>query len=76
MDRNWVKKISLMGSIWPKMVIIGENGQNCVILAYFGAQNDVICQKFAEIGQIIFSLKFSKNYLFQVYGHIFYQKCH
>ena len=32
--------------------------------------------KFWENGKIIFSLKVSKNYLSQVYGHIFGQKCH
>ena len=32
--------------------------------------------KFGENGQIIFSLKVYKNYLSQVYGHNFRQKCH
>ena len=32
--------------------------------------------KFGESGQQIFSLKVSKNYFSQVYGHIFGQKCH
>ena len=32
--------------------------------------------KFWEIGQKNFSLKVSKNYLIQVYGHIFGRKCH
>ena len=32
--------------------------------------------KFGEIGQIIFSLKVSKNYFSQVYGHKSGQNCH
>ena len=32
--------------------------------------------KFGESGQIIFSLKVSKNYFSHVYGHKSAQKCH
>ena len=45
-----------------------------VILAYCEGQNDVICQTLGESGQVIVSLKLSKNYLSQVYGHKFGKK--
>ena len=58
MDRNVVKNV-INGVNLVKIGHFCENGQNRVILAYFGGQNDVICKKFGESGQIIFSLNVS-----------------
>ena len=48
MDRN-VAKMSLMGSIWSKLVIFVENGQNWVILDHFGSEKDSINQNFGKL---------------------------
>ena len=48
--------MSLMGSIWSKWAIFGENGQNWVILA----QNDVIGQNLGEVVKTNFHKKFRK----------------
>ena len=71
MDRN-VVKMSLMRSIWSKLVIFGENGQNWFILGPKWRHRP----KFSEIVQKKFSLNVSKNYFSQVYGHKIGQKCH
>ena len=60
MDSN-VVKMSLMGSIWSKYVIFGENGQNWVILHNLGVKMPSYV-KILESGPIILSLKVSKNY--------------
>ena len=64
--------MSLMGAIWSKLVVFGENGQNWVILGPKWRHRP----KFRESGQIFFSLQFFKNNFCQVYGHKFGQKCH
>ena len=55
--------MSLMGTIWSKWVIFGEDGENRVILAYFVGENDVICQNFGKVVKLFFSKSFQK--LFQ-----------
>ena len=62
--------MSLIGSIWSKLVVFRENGQNWVIWGQNGATGQ-------NLGKLvkIFSLKVSKNYFSQVYGHKIGQKC-
>ena len=50
MDRKVVKHVT-NGVNSVKIGHFGENGQNCVILAYFGGQNAVICQTFGRVVQ-------------------------
>ena len=61
----------LKGSIWSKLVIFGENVQNWVILGAKMTSYVKIWGKWSNN----FSLKVSKNYFSQVYGHKFGQKC-
>ena len=48
MDKNLVKYV-INGANLVKIGHFGENGQNRVTLAYFGGQNDVICQNFGKV---------------------------
>ena len=57
--------MSLMGSIWSKYVIFGENGQNWVILA----QNDVTNPNLGKGVKTNFPLKIWKNYFTHINGH-------
>ena len=57
------------------LVKIGHFLVKMVKIGSFSGQNDVISQNFGKAVKK-FSLKVSKNYLTQVYGHIFGQKCH
>ena len=72
MDINLVKNVIngvnlvKIGHFWC------ENGQNWVILGVKLRHRS----KFWESGPIMLSLKVSKNYFSQVYGHKFDQKCH
>ena len=71
MDRN-LANMSLTGSIWSKLNIFYENGQNLVILVAKLTSYDNICGNWPNKC----SLKPSKNKLSQVYGRKFGQKCH
>ena len=43
-------KIVINGSIVSQnRSFLGENGQNLIILAYFGRKDDVICQHFGKV---------------------------
>ena len=70
MDRN-LDKYVINGVNMVKIGHFGENGPNSVIL---GAKWHHI-SKFGESGQIIFSVKVSKNYFSQVYVHKYGQEC-
>ena len=59
-----------MGSIWSKLVIFGENGQNLVILVAKLTSYDNICGNCRDKCP----LKPSKNKLSQVYGRKFESK--
>ena len=54
--------MSIMGLIWSKQVIFGENGENK--------------SKFGESGEKIFCQKFLKKSFSQVRGHELGKKCH
>ena len=71
MDRNLGKNV-ING---VNLVKIGHFLVKMVEIGSFGGQNNVIMSKFVESGQIIFTLKVSKNYFIQVYGHNFGRKC-
>ena len=49
MDINLVKYIINGANLVKVGHFFGENGQNRVILAYFGRQNDVICQNLGKV---------------------------
>ena len=58
------------------LVEIGHFWLKCSKLVPFWGQNYPHMSKFGKSCQIIFSIKHSKNYFSQVYGHNFGQKRH
>ena len=71
MDIILVKNV-INGSIWSKQVIFGENVQNSVFLGAKLTPYIKIWGKWSKN----YSVKVSKNYFSQFYGHNFGLKCH
>ena len=59
-----------------KLVKVGHFWSKWSKLGHFGGQNDVICQSLGKVVKKIFTVKVSKNYFSQVYGHKFVQNSH